>query len=185
LKPKYLEVGFGPDAQFPALVIKHPKYGDIQITGRIDRVDVVEIDGAAYGLVIDYKYSSRWSCAKNVKETKEGVHFQLPVYIFALKDLLNITPIGALFYSLVEVKKFEIVKASIVDKIGAKHFGKTKFTDDQFESMLHQAKEKIFQTIDRMHTDVVKINPYDLDKCSHCDFAALCRVDKFLLKENE
>ncbi len=69
--------------------------GDLRIHGQIDRVDTTP-DGR-FGLIYDYKTSSKVSAGKKLGE--EG-KLQLQLYGRALRELWEIEPLGGLYYQL-------------------------------------------------------------------------------------
>lgn len=79
-EPLGYEIGFGPNEKLPPIVIELNNGRKMVMTGKIDRVDIMESDGKVYTKIIDYKSSD-----KNISlpELYYGVQMQLPMYIDA------------------------------------------------------------------------------------------------------
>lgn len=78
--PMFNELGFGKDGEaLPALSIEIPETGeDALLRGRIDRIDVMEMDGKSYIRIIDYKSSAK---DVSLKDVFYGLQLQLLVYL--------------------------------------------------------------------------------------------------------
>ncbi len=76
--PVAVEVGFGPGEQMPPLSIPLKRGGQMNLRGRIDRVDAAEIDGRTYLRIVDYKSSSK---ALNLTEVYYGLSLQMLTYL--------------------------------------------------------------------------------------------------------
>ncbi|MFC4353612.1 helicase-exonuclease AddAB subunit AddB [Chryseomicrobium palamuruense] len=76
--PIALEVGFGLGEQLPPLTIPLPNQGQLELRGRIDRVDAAKINDAYYLRIIDYKSSKR---GLDLNEVYHGISLQLMTYL--------------------------------------------------------------------------------------------------------
>ena len=77
--PMFNELGFGKGEKLPALSIEIPDTGeDAFLRGRIDRIDVMEMDGKSYIRIIDYKSSAK---DVSLKDVFYGLQLQLLVYL--------------------------------------------------------------------------------------------------------
>lgn len=82
--PMFNELGFGKAGEkeinkLPALSIEIPETGeDALLRGRIDRIDVMEMEGRSYIRIIDYKSSSK---DVSLKDVFYGLQLQLLVYL--------------------------------------------------------------------------------------------------------
>ncbi|MBW8381864.1 MAG: helicase-exonuclease AddAB subunit AddB [Youngiibacter sp.] len=77
--PRFNELGFGMDGILPPLKIDLDGEGeDVFLIGRIDRVDVLELDGKSYIRIIDYKSSAK---DVSITEVFYGLQMQLLVYL--------------------------------------------------------------------------------------------------------
>ncbi len=93
-RPGLSEVAFGPEARakgpaeqnLGAFELALPDGGVVTLSGRIDRLDVAQIDGHRVALVFDYKRTKagatfRWS------QFYHGLNVQLPMYLLALSRI--------------------------------------------------------------------------------------------------
>ena len=100
-KPSIFEEKFGSD-ELETLKIGDGKKGSIEIAGKIDRVDISEVDGEKTGVIIDYKYGQTEFKSTDLEE---GLDLQLPIYLLALRDVFKVVPVAAEFYALKTSKK--------------------------------------------------------------------------------
>ncbi|MEN6423792.1 MAG: PD-(D/E)XK nuclease family protein [Phycisphaerales bacterium] len=88
-RPVLSEAGFGdiPDAQqnLGPFSLKLPNGRTLSLRGKIDRLDVAQIEGRKVALVIDYK-SSGAGAKFSWPEFHHGLDLQLPIYLLALRD---------------------------------------------------------------------------------------------------
>ncbi|MFD2672414.1 helicase-exonuclease AddAB subunit AddB [Marinicrinis sediminis] len=76
--PVGMEIGFGPNQALPPLVFDLENGGQVELLGRIDRVDMAQGDGKLLLRVIDYKSSSR---SLLLPEVYYGLSLQLLTYL--------------------------------------------------------------------------------------------------------
>lgn len=103
-RPKSVELSFGPGGLIPPMVIQLPGGIQMQLSGRIDRLDAAEKDGAVYLRVIDYKSSHQGIV---LPEIYHGLKLQLLTYLHvALQHYsrmgLKVKPAGILYYTVRE-----------------------------------------------------------------------------------
>ncbi|WP_127533004.1 helicase-exonuclease AddAB subunit AddB [Paenibacillus kobensis] len=79
--PVGLEVDFGPEGTLPPLVVQTPDGADIELVGRIDRVDAAETDEGLLLRVMDYKSSST---SLRMEEVAFGLSLQMLAYLDVL-----------------------------------------------------------------------------------------------------
>lgn len=72
---------------------------DIEITGKIDRVDIAKFKGEKYVRIIDYKSSIK---DIDLNEVYEGLQLQLLTYLDAICKKEELLPGGVLYFSLVD-----------------------------------------------------------------------------------
>ena len=89
----------------------------VEITGKIDRIDIAQIDGDKYVRIIDYK-----SSAKDIDLNKvyAGLQLQLITYLDAVCEAEDLLPAGVLYFNLVDPvikSKKSLTKEEIEDKI--------------------------------------------------------------------
>jgi len=98
--PLDFEVGFGKKYKLPAIIIELENNTKMILTGKIDRIDVLNKDGQNYIKIIDYKTGTK-SC--NLSDIYYGLQLQLLIYLDAFikkgTKLIgeNIFP-GGIFY---------------------------------------------------------------------------------------
>ncbi len=183
-RPAYLEkkFGYGGDS---TLEIQDAVHGAIRIRGRIDRIDEAEIDGKRAGLILDYKYSKGGltltkSGLKKIED--EGVDLQLPIYMMAARECLNLTPLGAQLYQLRPPERSGILDVRVkqmAPSLPAK--GAVLWTEEEIESFLEHSKTHIRRYVGRVLAGDSKVSPRDLDRCEEgkCEFLDVCRFEKW------
>ena len=74
------------------------KIDNIELTGKVDRIDIAEDSEGSYIRIIDYKSSS-----KNIdlNEVVAGLQIQLLTYIDAISEKENKTPVGVFYFNLI------------------------------------------------------------------------------------
>lgn len=71
----------------------------IEITGKIDRVDIAKTEDGNYLRIIDYKSSAR---NVDLNEVYAGVSIQLLTYLDAICEEEDLMPAGILYFNLIE-----------------------------------------------------------------------------------
>lgn len=98
--PLFNELGFGQGERIPHLALELPDGEEALLKGRIDRVDVLDLEGKSYIRIVDYKSSHR---SVSLMEVYYGLQLQLLVYLdvilrnWHLLDLKEAVP-GAVLY---------------------------------------------------------------------------------------
>jgi ATP-dependent helicase/nuclease subunit B len=193
LQPRYLEVSFGREeegdppagraggfiayegAQTPAslgpLKLKDKNGTTVIVTGRIDRIDVGEVEGESLGLVIDYKYSKEIKEKEIVKDLLEGTDLQLPIYVLAARDLLGLKPVGAQFYTLKPQGRSGIVTFRLANK-------GEPITKEELERTLESCKGHVFRQVEGILAGDRRVNPKDIKHCQQqCEYRDVCRFE--------
>ena len=120
---------------------------DVEISGRIDRIDVAPDNGA---YVIDYKYSG----AQNTKNLATNENLLQPqLYMLALERFFNLRPQGMSYWGF----KGGIQRTPCVP----------------FEPS--QAIETALRIVGEIRAGRVEPHPADPDKCRLCDLRDVCR----------
>jgi len=91
--PMATEVTFGPNKGHDQLIgpswkLNTKNKNRIDVNGKIDRIDMIDIDGVKYLVVIDYKSSNK---TFDLPEFKNGISMQMPTYFWSLNNNLNKT----------------------------------------------------------------------------------------------
>jgi ATP-dependent helicase/DNAse subunit B len=182
-KPSMFETKFG-DEEIEALKIGDGEKDCIEITGKIDRIDISEVNGKKVGIIIDYKYGQT---EFKLADLEDGLDLQLPIYILALKDAFKITPIAAEFYALKTSKKTGIYNQELIGNLNLniKPNKKSLSVDSkEFNKRLQDAKNYILKFSKEIHNGRIDLAPANIDYCGegNCDFANVCRIDKWRLR---
>jgi ATP-dependent helicase/nuclease subunit B len=182
-KPSMFEAKFG-DEETETLKIVNVVKDCIEISGKIDRVDVSEVDGEKVGIIIDYKFGQT---EFNKTELEEGLDLQLPIYILALRDLFGVVPIAAEFYALKTSRKTGIYNEELIDnlKLNIKPAKKSLSVDNkEFNKLLKNAENHILKFSREIRKGRIELAPANIDFCGegNCDFANVCRIDKWRLR---
>jgi len=75
------ELAFGRGGELPAIKLSLPSGEEVQLIGRIDRVDATDLESATYFRVIDYKTGQK---SFSLSDVYFGLQLQLLVYLDAL-----------------------------------------------------------------------------------------------------
>jgi ATP-dependent helicase/nuclease subunit B len=102
--PLDYEVAFGDGGKYPPIIIELPSGEKIHLTGRIDRIDIMETKEGTYLRVIDYKSGSK---SFKLSDVYHGLQVQLIAYLNAIlklvgKELPNapVIPAGILYFKI-------------------------------------------------------------------------------------
>ncbi|MEW6194037.1 MAG: PD-(D/E)XK nuclease family protein [Bacteroidota bacterium] len=177
--PKYFEVGFGTLRESGSDKIisdKEPiKINGLKLRGKIDRVEISkEYDSFN---IVDYKLSGK---KPSFKELKNGISLQLPVYLFAARELLkrkfnkNYSPNEMFIYSL-KYAKDEFGK----DRVSLGR-GEEKLTPDQ---LVELTLEHIRKYIESISKGFFGLSPHENREeivCRYCQFKSVCRIQEVL-----
>ncbi|GAA0739743.1 helicase-exonuclease AddAB subunit AddB [Clostridium oceanicum] len=80
-KPKNYEVSFDVEGDYPPISISLHSGENVNLIGRIDRVDLLEKDGVSYLRIIDYKSGTK---EFKLSEVYYGIQIQLLIYLDAI-----------------------------------------------------------------------------------------------------
>lgn len=93
------EIEFGKVGSYPAIEVKLEDGKKVEITGKIDRVDVLKTNDGKYVRIIDYKSSTK---DIDLDEVISGLQIQLITYMDAVTKIEDFMPAGALYFNLIE-----------------------------------------------------------------------------------
>lgn len=102
-EPLGFEVGFGEHYKLPPIVVELKTGEKIILTGRIDRVDILDENNKAYIKIIDYKSGNR---TFNLADIFYGIQLQLLLYLDAFlengKEILHqeLFPAGVFYFRI-------------------------------------------------------------------------------------
>ncbi|MCF6269661.1 MAG: PD-(D/E)XK nuclease family protein [Melioribacteraceae bacterium] len=176
--PKYFEANFGVEdvEQDSSISVSTPlMLDDIELRGKIDRIDVNNNDNTFE--VIDYKSGSK---TITKAEIIEGLSLQLPIYIWAAKELLlnntevKFKPQAMTIYSL-KFQKNIFGKNPVYLGRGS-NVDYSEIIDEYVEIALEHVKAAVYS----IRKGEFPITPFldNRDKvCRFCNYNMICRVD--------
>ena len=93
------EVEFGEGKKYKPIILNLEDGKNIEITGKIDRIDTAKTEDGNYLRIIDYK-----SSIKNIdlNEVYAGIQIQLLTYLDAICQKEELIPAGILYFNLLE-----------------------------------------------------------------------------------
>jgi len=94
-KPEMFEVAFAPGGHFPPLLLPLPGGLQMELSGRIDRVDIATLENKKYLRVIDYKSGL---AGLNLNELFYGLKLQLIAYLHVAQTMMPGVLPGGIFY---------------------------------------------------------------------------------------
>ncbi len=103
-EPIMYEAAFG-EGDLPAITLNLPEGGEVVITGRIDRIDLLEKEDKSYVRIVDYKSGSK---SFRLSDVYHGLQLQLILYLSAIweKGIKGygdkLLPAGMLYFKLDE-----------------------------------------------------------------------------------
>jgi ATP-dependent helicase/nuclease subunit B len=171
--PEYFEISFGESKgttqsnQSPA--IKDFKVKDISVRGKIDRVDI-DSSGKKFR-VVDYKLGGKRPLDK---ELQTGISLQLPLYMFAAKQLIkaqlnkDYDPAGAAIYSLKYGEK----------NFGIKPLGMLSSNAEEIIKICLDAIEKYVNDIVGGKFNLTTLEDRENKVCRFCSFKPVCRIQE-------
>ncbi len=111
------EIEFKKGKTYEPIIIELSDGKKVEITGKIDRVDIAKDENGKYLRIIDYK-----SSIKNIdlNEVEYGLQLQLLTYLDAVSKKENAIPAGILYFNLIDpiIKtKNNLSKENIEEKI--------------------------------------------------------------------
>ena len=93
------EVEFDNRGHYKPIVLNLPSGKKVEITGKIDRIDIGKNEDGNYLRIIDYKSSAK---DIDLNEVYAGLQIQLLTYMDAICKEEDLLPAGILYFSLLE-----------------------------------------------------------------------------------
>ncbi len=93
------EIEFAKGKEYNPIELTLEDGRKIQITGKIDRVDIAKTEAGNYLRIIDYKSSAR---NVDLNEVYAGIQIQLLTYLDAICEEKDLLPAGILYFNLIE-----------------------------------------------------------------------------------
>jgi len=189
-RPRFFEFAFGktsrmgemdPQSQTPPLILRD----DVQVIGKIDRVDVAD---NGHVVVYDYKTGSAGRLPR-IADMRSGLSFQLPVYMLAVRDGLNLTPIAGVYYQVrsgLECKPYVSVAASdLKQNMEYPSVGRARLpllpsrdNDLDIEGLMEEVRDLALANVERIRRGEFPLTTHSPDEagCGHCAFRNVCRL---------
>ena len=145
-----------------------PLPGGIEVTGRIDRIDVDE-EGRA--LVVDYKYKSAQGIKEAVGAHNRGLLVQGGLYMSALRAT-GYQPAGMVYAGFRSAASFGgwVVGGAFPDL-------RSECTAEALNDVVRQSIDGAVTAMGQIHDGRITPAPADLARCSYCSFKSACRVE--------
>ena len=93
------EVEFGENKKYPPIEINLENGKNVEIIGKIDRVDIAKDEEGRYLRIIDYKSSNNYI---QLNDVAYGLQLQLLTYLDAISKIEDVEPAAVLYFNLIE-----------------------------------------------------------------------------------
>lgn len=170
-RPEHFEAGFGlPDAEAAPLVIRVDDV-EVRIGGRIDRVDVAEVENGLGFWIIDYKTGK--SDHYSAKDLVEFRRLQLPLYAIAVEDVLlagqSARPLGLAYWLVTEKGPKTVLPSSK---------SPTSWLDDSdlWPHVREQLRGWVATLVKHIRLGDFQLKPRSEQCADRCDFSQICRI---------
>jgi hypothetical protein len=173
LEPEWLEWRFGRDGDEHGPLVLAP--GELEVTGRVDRVDVGgrgeagdEASGRGRAIVRDYKGAS----APKGAGWAEGGALQVALYMLAARELLGLEPVGGLYQPL--WSRDSRPRGLVRDDVAGRYVNNDVVDEAGLEEALGEIRERALSTAEALRGG--RIAPC-AEKCSPggCAYPTICR----------
>jgi ATP-dependent helicase/nuclease subunit B len=182
--PEYFELSFGNvkhEEKFSKKFKEGVIAGSVKLKGKIDRIDINENEKTIK--VIDYKLGGTKPTSEDLST---GISLQLPLYLFAAKELIkkelggDYQPSDAQIFSLKYNKK-DFGKKSINLKARKSKVENIKEEIDSAEELIKICLEmvnKFTEDISRGKFHLSMLKNRETKVCRFCDFKRICRIQE-------
>ena len=183
--PEFFEVVFGnlPGSRYSGrghdIKLKELKAGDVKIRGKIDRIDINESEKTYE--IVDYKLGGK---KPKRDELDEGISLQLPLYMYAAKELINaqlnkdLYPDDPKIYSL-KYKEGQFGKFSV--NIGLKKKNTNDERREIIDNLINEclnSVEKFVKEISEGKFNLTTLKDRENKVCRFCSFKPICRIQE-------
>lgn len=170
----------------------------VRLRGKIDRLDL-SADGRE-ALIIDYKLGKQKEHL--AEEMARGLNLQAAIYLLAVRDLLHLTPAGAIYYSLKpspivagakgssEANRLKFIMRGMISEEAENRIDPPKafFTNHSLRvgtNAMDTELERVRAQVCAISTELLRgsIQPYPAGPheklpCRYCDYRTVCRFDE-------
>ena len=159
--------------------VKELKAGNVKIRGKIDRIDIDNIENTFE--VVDYKLNGK---RPKREELDEGLSLQLPLYMYAAKELINaqlekdLHPDVPKIYSL-KFKEGEFGKIAV--NLGLKKNSSLKAKNEVLNKLIEKCLESVEKYVEAINTgkfNLTTLKDRENKVCRYCSFKAVCRIEE-------
>ncbi len=199
-EPMGSELVFGEDGDYPKIKLKTAS-GTVNLTGKIDRADVLHTSRGDFIRIIDYKSGNK---AFSLSEVYHGLNLQLSVYMLALSENTKSNPAAMLYFKLDDpIDKAEASSISdsdsyektvkmnglilddeeilaAMDKTSdskSEIFGGEYATLENFDTLFSHVKKTVESIYSEMKKGNFAVSPKsasDKSPCNFCDYKSVC-----------
>lgn len=181
--PNYFEVSFGvKDNEHDELLYSDEplNYDNIELRGKIDRIDINKNEKTFE--VIDYKSGSK---KVSKSEIEKGTSLQLPVYIWAVKTLLNdelgeeYSPKAMSIYNLKYQEDIFGRNPVSVSRSRKIDFDPTPALNELVDIALDHVKK----SVENIMAGNFPLTPFIEEKdkvCRYCNYNTICRIEEYV-----
>ena len=192
-EPMGSEIVFGKGGDYPEIKIE-TKEGAVNLTGKIDRADVLHTDKGDFVRIIDYKSGSK---TFSLSEVYHGLNLQLSLYMLALNNHTESKPAAMLYFRLddpiesldgknydkaiingITLSDDEIISAMGTDELKASGDFKTSYaTLENFDTLFSHVRKTVEELYASMKSGAFPVNPKSTSAdspCAYCDYSAVC-----------
>jgi len=138
-------------------------FGDLTITGRLDRLDVTENPGQVpEAWIVDYKYASKASLQQYRSDYERGLRLQAGLYAKAVEEVWKQRVEGV---ALVSVRAAEAKPVSWCGR-------------EEVQDLIRATEERLPEVLEDLFSGNIKPEPADPKRCEVCEFRDICRVEQ-------
>ena len=210
VKDAVFEENFGRRGKFEPIRLK---IGDneVLVEGKIDRADLLDVDGEDRIRIIDYKTGSD---KLDMWKMRQGYRMQLMIYLISASSG-GLSPAGMFYFNIkdpieaiddlssnmagkiLDGKAEDVfrLKGAFIDEEGVLGAMPEKVLDsrdhkvsrEEYEEVRSEVLARIEETADGILSGKIGIHPLRIDKrdaCRYCSFRAVCRRDRGYVKNS-
>ena len=204
------EEAFGRHAELEPLKISTDS-GEVYVEGKIDRADIMDIDGESRVRIVDYKTGSD---TLDIWKMRQGYKMQLMIYLISATSG-DLTPAGMFYFNIKDPiesvnDKSEKQIDTLLGKEAADEFklkgayineegvlnampekvlssAKGAITREEYEQARSDVIARIEETAEGILSGKIGINPLRVDNklaCGYCSYKSVCRRDRGYVKNS-